>query len=233
MRCIVVTTAAAILLGSQAWASGGGSVGGGGFGSTSGSEEPRQTSPDQVAKSSYNRGVKEIGKAKAADTDAAVATDPGKKQKLVDKAQKGFTKARDYFLAAVNARSDMYQAWNYIGYTQRKLGNYDAALAAYDQALTYNPAYGEAIEYRGEAYLALNRIDDAKSAYMILFRDARPLAAELMSAMQKWIESRKLDAKGLSPDDLDAFGKWLGERAAISEKTALLGAGKSSASSWN
>jgi len=39
----------------------------------------------------------------------------------------------------------MYQAWNYIGFANRHLGNYDAALSAYAKALEINPAYPEAI----------------------------------------------------------------------------------------
>ena len=232
MRCIVGITLAAILLGNLASASGGGSMGGGSMGSMDApSAEPKASTPDQIAKTNYNRGVKDIEKAKQADSQAAAATDPAKKQKLQDKAQKGFTKARDYFLTAVDARSDMYQAWNYLGYSHRKLGDYDAAVAAYDKALAYNPAYGEAIEYRAEAYLALNRLDDAKAAYMNLFRDARPLAAELMAAMQKWVEARRQDSKGLSPDDVNAFAKWVDERAAISQQAALMG-GATSSTAW-
>ena len=65
----------------------------------------------------------------------------------------------------------MYQAWNYVGYTNRKLGNYDDALAAYDRALSSSsPDYAEAIEYRGHAYLGLNRLSEAKEAYLALVR---------------------------------------------------------------
>jgi tetratricopeptide (TPR) repeat protein len=232
MRSIAGITVAAILICGHAWAAGGGSTGGGSIGNVDTSEEPKTYTPDQIAKNNYNRGVKEIEKAKDADDDAAAATDPAKKKKLADKALKGFTRARDYFMTAVDARSDMYQAWNYVGYTQRKLGNYDAALAAYDQALTYSPAYGEAIEYRAEAYLALNRLDDAKTAYMRLFRDARPLAALLMTAMQKWVESRRQDAKGLSPEDVAAFAKWVDERAAISQQASSMGREAPTSPAW-
>ena len=40
----------------------------------------------------------------------------------------------------------------------------DSAKPLYDEALRLSPAYNEAIEYRGEAYLGLNRIEDAKAA---------------------------------------------------------------------
>ena len=232
MRFIAATTLGALLWLGQALANGGGTMGGDLPTGSSDDSEPRTPSPDSVAKSSYNRGVKEIEKAKKADAEAEAATDAARKKKAQEKAQKGFLQARDYFTKAVDARSDMYQAWNYIGYAQRKLGNYEAALAAYDQALTLSPAYGEAIEYRAEAYLALDRIDDAKSAYLLLFRDTRPLAAQLMTAMQKWVDERRQDRRGLTTEQVDAFAKWVDERAAIAQKAAALGIGGSAEVSW-
>lgn len=236
MRLVAGFTVATLLLASQAFAAGGGSMGGGSSGGdygSSSSEEPKEQTPDQIAKNAYNRGVKEVDHGKSADEDAAKATDPAKKQKLAEKAQKSFTKARDYFLKAVDSRSDMYQAWNYLGYTHRKLGNYDKAIEAYDQALGYNPAYGEAIEYRAEAYLALGRLDDAKAAYMHLFRDARPLAAQLMTAMQKWVADRRVNPQGLSPEDLDAFAKWVDERTTLSQQAAMGEEPSSAPAAWN
>jgi tetratricopeptide (TPR) repeat protein len=232
MRFIAVTTLGALLWLGQALANGGGTMGGDMPMGSSDDSEPRTPSPDSVAKSSYNRGVKEIQKAKKADAEAGSATDAAKKKKAEDKARAGFLKARDDFMKAVDARSDMYQAWNYIGYAQRKLGNYEEALAAYDQALKYSPAYGDAIEYRAEAYLALDRLDDAKSAYLLLFRDARPLAAELLTSMQKWIVERRADHRGLTEEQIDAFAKWVDERAAIAQKAEALGIGGSATASW-
>lgn len=234
MRWVAGLSVAALLLSGHALAAGGGSMGGGTSGFPSGSDDaPKEQTPDQIAKNNYNRGVKEVDRAKSAEEDAAKATDPAKKKKLADKAQKSFTKARDYFLAAVDARPDMYQAWNYVGYTHRKLGSYAQAISAYDQALGYNPAYGEAIEYRAEAYLALGRLDDAKAAYMHLFRDSRPLAAQLMTAMQSWVAARKQDAQGVSPEDLEAFAKWVDERAALSQQAGIGQEPKASAAGWN
>jgi tetratricopeptide (TPR) repeat protein len=119
----------------------------------------------------------------------------------------------------------MYQAWNYIGFANRHLGNYDAALSAYAKALELNPAYPEAVEYRGEAYLGLNKIDEAKEAYMTLFRESRGLADELMTSMRRWTDARRTDAQGLAPDVIEAFSKWVDERAGIAAQTASLALG--------
>jgi tetratricopeptide (TPR) repeat protein len=54
-------------------------------------------------------------------------------------------------------------AWTRLGYASRKMKNYDAALEAYGRALKLNPRDRPALEYLGEAYIELGRMDDAKS----------------------------------------------------------------------
>jgi len=105
------------------------------------------------------------------------------------------------------------------------MGNYEDALSSYAKALAINPNYPDAIEYRGEAYLGLNQIEEAKGAYMALFRDSRPLADELMVAMHHWADARRKDAQGLSSADVEAFAKWMDERTGIAAQTASLAIG--------
>ena len=207
-------------------ANGGNSGGGGSF------DAPRQMSPDDEAKAAYSRGVRIVKDADKAAQAASEATDEKKKAKLVEKSHKLYENARGYFGAALQRKQTMYEAWNYVGYTSRKLGEYDKALAAYGEALRLNPNYNEAIEYRGEAYLALNRLEDAKGAYMSLFRDARPLADELMAAMQKWLSNRRADAAGVAAADVDAFAQWIDERTTIAQQTASLAVDGATAH-WN
>jgi tetratricopeptide (TPR) repeat protein len=201
-------------------AHGGGSMPSGG-GMVSGT--PRN--PDDAAKSAYNSGVKSIKKAQEYDADAAKGSTPEKTAKAHEKAQKSYHEALGSFIDAIGAQPKMYQAWNYLGFANRHLGNYEDALSAYAKALEINPAYPEAIEYRGEAYLGLNQIEGAKGAYMALFRDSRPLADELMVAMHRWADARRQDAQGLSSADVDAFAKWMDERAGIAGQTASLAIG--------
>ena len=44
-------------------------------------------------------------------------------------------------------------AWNYLGFSHRKLERYDDALAAYQKALAIDPNHRGANEYLGELYL--------------------------------------------------------------------------------
>jgi tetratricopeptide (TPR) repeat protein len=207
------------------FAHGGGSMGGGGpTGSAAGS-----SSPENAAKAAYNSGVRSIKEAKEYESDAAKATNPQKSAKALDKAHQYYSKALEQFIDAVSQQPKMYQAWNYVGFANRHLGNYDAALSAYAKALELNPAYPEAIEYRGEAYLGLNKIDEAKEAYMTLFRESRSLADELMTAMRRWTDARRTDAQGLAPEVVEAFSKWVDERAGIAAQTASLAIGAQTA----
>jgi tetratricopeptide (TPR) repeat protein len=214
----LVVAPAGIILGH-----GGGSMpsGGGPAGMVSGT--PRN--PDDAAKSAYNSGVKSIKKAQEYDADAAKASTPEKIAKAHEKAQKAYRESLASFIEAVGAQPKMYQAWNYLGFANRHLGNYDDALSSYAKALEINPNYPEAIEYRGEAYLGLNQVEEAKGAYMALFRDSRPLADELMVAMHRWADARRQDAQGLSTADVEAFAKWMDERAGIAAQTASLAIG--------
>jgi tetratricopeptide (TPR) repeat protein len=204
------------------FAHGGGSMGGGGMaGSITGS----QSTPEDLAKTAYNSGVRSIKKAQEYESDAAKASNPQKSAKALDKAHEYYSKALEQFIDAASQQPKMYQAWNYIGFANRHLGRYDAALSAYAKALELNPAYPEAIEYRGEAYLGLNKIDEAKEAYMTLFRESRGLADELMTAMRRWTDARRTDTQGLAPEDVEAFSKWVDERAGIAAQTASLAVG--------
>jgi tetratricopeptide (TPR) repeat protein len=199
------------------FASGGGSMGGGG-----GMGSSHSGTPEEQAKTAYNSGVRSIKSARGYESDAAKASNPEKGSKALDKARKYYSKALEEFIDAVSLQPTMYQAWNYIGFANRHLGNYDAALSAYERALALNPTYPEANEYRGEAYIGLNKIDEEKDAYMTLFRDSRNLADELMTAMRQWTEARRKDPQGLAPADVDAFSKWVEERAGIATQTASL-----------
>jgi tetratricopeptide (TPR) repeat protein len=220
---VVVSTLVLLAASASVLASGGGSMGGGsmGGGGTPSNSAPR--SPADQAVDLYNEGVREVGRAKDHDNDALKAAGDDKKvAKALDKAQKTYAEALQYFQKAVAKDASLFQAWNYVGFCQRHLGHYDDALAAYGKALELKPNYGEAYEYRAEAYLGLNRVEEAKSAYMQLFSQARPLADELMVSMHRWVQDRQKDAKGLSSDDLAAFAKWMDERTAIAQQTASL-----------
>lgn len=59
-------------------------------------------------------------------------------------------------------------AWNYLGYSERKLGNFPGALAAYGKALALQPEHRGANEYLGELYLQMGDLAKAKERLAVL-----------------------------------------------------------------
>lgn len=53
-------------------------------------------------------------------------------------------------------------AWNLLGYAHRQSGNTDAANAAYARALSMDRYHLGALEYQGELFIELGKLDDAK-----------------------------------------------------------------------
>jgi tetratricopeptide (TPR) repeat protein len=182
--------------------------------------------PQAIAKDSYNRALKYRDKAWEYEAKAAAAEGTDR-EKFMKKAGKEFEKALRALDTAVESDPRLYQAHSSRGYVLRKTGDYEESLAAYNRALEINPRYAEAIEYRAEAYLGLNRIAEAKEAYMELFRTDRKRADELMEAMQGWVEAREADAAGVEASVLADFSGWVAERSGLADQTA-----DSSGGSW-
>jgi len=185
-----------------------------------------------AARLAYNLGYEDFEKAQAEEILGQKLTGATAKASA-DKVRASFSAARAKFEDAAKADPSTKEAWNLIGYTSRRLGEYDKSLAAYEKALALNPNYSEAIEYRAEAYLALNRVDDAKAAYMTLFASSRSHATVLMDSMQKWVAERRKQPAGVAAADLDAFAQWLAERATVAQQTASLSLDKQVVRAWN
>ena len=183
---------------------------------------PRAATPEQQARDLYNDGVGYVKKADKADGEAAQATDPRRKERAGSESHDRYASALGKFLQSVQLDPQRYEAWNYVGYTSRKLGRYDDALLAYDRALALKPGYPDAIEYRGEAYLAVNRLDDARKAYLELFAGNRALAEKLLSAMKGWVAAQRAAPAGDNAASVEELDKWIQERTQISAQTAAL-----------
>jgi tetratricopeptide (TPR) repeat protein len=186
-------------------------------------------SPEEQARAAYNSAIRGVEKGDELLADAARQSDARKQEKLRKKATDAYAGAARKFAKAVEVRPGMHEAWNYLGYCNRKMGRFDAALAAYDRALELKPEYAEAVEYRGHAYLGLNRLPEAKAAYLSLFASNRKLAASLLGAMQQWVGEHRGGA-GVDPGSFDAFASWVDERSAIASQTAALT--REGASTW-
>jgi tetratricopeptide (TPR) repeat protein len=209
----------------SAWANGGGGM------SMPRVESPREQSPEDKAKSLYNDGVRYVRKADKFEASAAQLTDAGKKDRALRDARESYSHALEKFQQAAQNDPQMHEAWNYVGYANRKLGNYDVALTAYERALALQPGYPDALEYRGEAYLGLSRLEDARQAYLDLFASNRGLADKLLTAMRGWLDAQKASASA-DANTVSEFDKWVQERTQIAAQTAAL-TREGTAASWN
>ncbi|HEY5645604.1 MAG TPA: tetratricopeptide repeat protein [Pseudomonadales bacterium] len=155
----------------------------------------------------YQEGIEHKETALGLEAAAAAAEDEAERQRLLEEARAEFRAAVQLQGRALKLDLDFYQAANELGYALRKNGDFTKALGAYNFALQIKPDFYAAIEYRGEAYLALGRLDEAKGAYLTLFRNDPALAARLLAAM----------SAGATEDA--AFRAWVEERARLAVVT--------------
>ena len=177
---------------------------------------------EEMAVEAFNNGVGHRDKGRKAEEQLAAAKESDR-AKLQKKATEEFEKALKDFKRAADLDPRLYQAYNGMGYATRKLGDYNTALEYYDRALTMAPGFPEATEYRAEAYLALNRVDDAKKAYLELLASDRKQAGILMTAMKAWVEKRRADPQGVDAATVSALEAWISERSELATLTASMG----------
>src|SRR5207249_28576 len=84
--------------------------------------------------------------------------DKGKK----DNATKKYQRARERCQKAVQLDSTYYEAWNLVGFTSRRLGDYPHSFEAYRTALRLKPDFALALEYYGEGLLETGDLAGAK-----------------------------------------------------------------------
>ena len=182
---------------------------------------PLPASSQDRAAQSYNDGIYYRQKAWKLEQELASTSDVAKQGSIRAKLRSKYQDIVRAQTSATKINPTMYQAYGELGYAQRKLGNYAEAMQAYDKALELQPGYVEAIEYRGEAYLALNRLTDAENAYMTLFGGGDHVHSQALGvAMKHWLDDHKTNPADVSPADIQSFGQWLGQRQEITVAVA-------------
>lgn len=135
-----------------------------------------ELTPRQQAERNYGSAYDDVAKAK----EALAA---GKQKN----AEKLFKRALSDCREAVAIDSTYHEAWNLIGFTSRKLGDYPHALAAYRTALRIKPDYAPAREYYGEALLETKDVNGAREQLAMLVKlGAKDQAALLQAAIDKF-----------------------------------------------
>ncbi len=139
---LILSALALILTGPAFAASGGGSSGGG----------------TQTCKSGQ---VWDKNKKKCVPKNAQIFPDSELTAQAWALARKGeFEAGRQLFELVADKHKP--EVLNGLGYTNRKLGQFDEAIAYYNQAIALDPNYAEAREYLGEGYVVLGKLDLAK-----------------------------------------------------------------------
>jgi tetratricopeptide (TPR) repeat protein len=77
------------------------------------------------------------------------------------------------------------EGWNGLGYALRNQKKYPESIAAYEEALKRRPNYAQALEYLGEAYVQMGRLDDARAIHGRLQPLDAGEARELAKAIDK------------------------------------------------
>ena len=108
-------------------------------------------------KSDYNKAVSAIKAAKKYE----------KKGKL-EKAKKRYEKAQALLVKSNKKKPLQADTLNYLGFTTRKLGDYENGEKYYLLGLEINPNHVGINEYLGELYVATNKLDLAKERLKIL-----------------------------------------------------------------
>ena len=126
------------------------SAGGDGGSSGGGDDKPKPVTQYEIA-------VKMIKKAKKFE----------KKDKL-DKAQKHYKKAIKHLLKHNKKFPADPDTLNYLGFTHRKVNDYENAEIYYSMGLELDPKHVGINEYMGELFVVTNRIDKAKERLAVL-----------------------------------------------------------------
>ena len=114
-------------------------------------------STSSKVKSSYDKAVESIKFAKKYES----------KGKL-EKAKKRYAKAQKLLLKSNSEKPNKADTLNYLGFTTRKLGDYENGEKYYLQGLKIEPNHVGINEYLGELYVATNRLNLAKERLKIL-----------------------------------------------------------------
>ncbi len=85
-----------------------------------------------------------------------------------EKANKRYMKAQKLLIKSNKSKPNKADTLNYLGFTTRKLGDFETGEKYYLQGLAIEPNHIGINEYLGELYVATNRIDLANERLKIL-----------------------------------------------------------------
>ena len=108
-------------------------------------------------KSNYDKAVQSIKFAKKYEAKGKI-----------EKAKKRYAKAQKLLLKSNSEKPNKADTLNYLGFTTRKLGDYENGEKYYLQGLAIEPNHIGINEYMGELFVVTNRLDKAKERLAVL-----------------------------------------------------------------
>ena len=115
------------------------------------------SSDSSTTKTDYEKAIKYVKQAKKYE-------EKGK----TDKAQKRYQKAQKLLIASNAEIPNKADTLNYLGFTTRKLGDFETGEKYYLEGLAIEPNHIGINEYLGELYVATGRMEQAKKRLNIL-----------------------------------------------------------------
>lgn len=152
-RLAVTLLALALLCASQLFAAG------------SETKKPSAKADEMAAKATaaYNEGVRRMEHADQLGLVHSPTYGYDYAAKPDGKSIREYEEAIGDFATAVSLNPKMKEAYNNLGYCFRRVGKLPHSLDAYDKAIALDPDFAQALEYRGETYLALGQPDKAEA----------------------------------------------------------------------
>jgi tetratricopeptide (TPR) repeat protein len=103
--------------------------------------------------------------------------------------KKDWAGAERAYRDAVRLDPALPEGWNGLGFALRNQKKYTESIAAYEEALKRRPNYAQALEYLGEAYVQLGKLDEARAIHARLQpldpKEARELAQAIDKAARR------------------------------------------------
>ncbi len=102
-----------------------------------------------------------IGTSDGSSTDSPTVNIYDEAKAMVDEGN--FAAALPKLITLTKTDAKNADAWNLLGFTYRKLGQFDDSSTAYLKVLSINPNHLGALEYQGELFISTGKIEDAKA----------------------------------------------------------------------
>lgn len=131
----------------------------------------------------------------AGQSSSADRSDKYFKDGVADVKDGDYASAVDLFEKVVKKEPKNANAYNYLGFSYRKLGQYDKAFENYEKALALEPGHLGANEYIGEAYLETGNLAKAEERLATL-KGLCPAGCEEAEDLAHAIEAYKANHGG-------------------------------------